>query len=108
MTSLFDGMAGLISGVFGRPDIVYIPANGMERMVQSIFRETPVEAQNSEGVAVLVTSPSWRVERHLVPEIARGDRIEPRNGKRYRIQNVWPSGSPAADAAVLCELTEDI
>ncbi|WP_176408619.1 head-tail joining protein [Haematobacter massiliensis] len=108
MTSIFDGMASLIAGVLGRPDILYLPSSGVDRTVQSIFRETPVEAQNSEGVAVLITSPSWRVERHLVPEIARGDRIDPGNGKRYRVKTVWPSGSPAVDAAVLCELTEDI
>lgn len=105
MTGIFDGMAGVIAGVLGRPDIAYTPAGGTARAVRSIFRETPVETQDSEGVSVLITSPSWRVERHLVPELRAGDMVEPGNGRAYRVKNVWPSGSPAADAAVICELS---
>lgn len=33
-----------------------------------------------------------------------GDEIEAPNGRRYRIRNVSATGSPAADAMVICEL----
>lgn len=101
--SVFQGVAGVLTTVFGAP-VSYLPNGGASRNIRSMFRETPVEAQNAEGNSVLILAPTWRVERHLAPEVARGDRIQPGNGKTYKIKNVWPSGSPASDAAVICEL----
>lgn len=103
MTRLFDGMAGLVAGVFGAP-VTYQPAGGAPRSVQSVFRDQPVEAMDPDGHPVLIVSPSWRVEAGLVPELARGDRILAPNGKTYAILNTQPTGSPASDAAVICEL----
>ncbi|MFN7051351.1 MAG: hypothetical protein ACK4NH_04465 [Gemmobacter sp.] len=44
------------------------------------------------------------MQRHLVPELAKGDRIHPGNGRSYAVLNFEPTGSPATDAAVICEL----
>lgn len=101
--ALFNGMAGILADVFGG-QVVYTPAGGVSRPVQSIFREQPIEAQDQDGHPVLITAPTWRVRNDLVPEIARGDRIAPGNGKLYAIHNVTPSGSTAADANLICEL----
>lgn len=103
MSGLFDGMAELVAGVFGKP-VTYQPKDGLARQVLSIFRDQPVEASDADGHPVLITSPSWRVQKHLVPELAKGDRIQPGNGRSYAVLNVEPTGSPAADAAVICEL----
>ncbi|MFC3180458.1 head-tail joining protein [Cypionkella sinensis] len=103
MTSVFDGLAGVTASVLGAP-VPYLPKGGPSRDVQSVFRETPIEATDQDGHPVLIVAPTWRVRRNLVPELARGDKISPANGKAYAVKNIWPSGSPAADAAVICEL----
>lgn len=103
MTSVFDGLAGITAAVFGA-NILYQPKVGSSREVQSVFREQPIEATDQDGHPVLIVAPTWRVQRALVPELARGDKILPANGKTYSIKNLWPSGSPAADAAVICEM----
>ncbi|NVK57322.1 MAG: hypothetical protein HWE26_17095 [Alteromonadaceae bacterium] len=105
MTSLFDGMAGLLIDVFGGP-VTYTPEGGTPRDIISVFRREPTEATDSEGHDVLVMAPTWTVTHALAPEVKRGDRILPADGITYEIQNVWPSGSPAVDARVICELYE--
>ncbi|MFD1913803.1 head-tail joining protein [Halodurantibacterium flavum] len=102
----FDGMAGLLTEIFGAP-VLFRPALEEPRTVASVFRETPIEVTDSDGRAVLIVAPTWRVRRDLVPEVARGDRIEPGNGKVYEIVNAQPGGSPAGDAFWLCELEEE-
>ncbi|MCA2014384.1 hypothetical protein LCM17_23035 [Cereibacter sphaeroides] len=104
MSGLFDGIASMLSDVFGA-EVIYNPAGGAARAVQSVLRRTPVVARGPDGVDVLVTAPSWRVRRDLVPEIRRDDTVSD-GGTPLRVVNVWPQGSPAADAHLLCELEE--
>jgi len=102
MTSIFDGMTGIAASVLGAP-VSYLPAGGAARPVESILRRTPVRATGPDGHDVLVTAPTWRVARNLAPELARGDRVID-GGETFQVLNVWPQGSPAVDAHVLCEL----
>ncbi|WP_444668407.1 head-tail joining protein [Cereibacter changlensis] len=103
MAAVFSGMTRIGATVFGAP-VRYLPAAGAPREVQSVFREAPIEAVDPDGHPVLIVTPTWRVAPALVPELARGDRIEPGNGKTYAVQTIQPSGSAALDAAVICEL----
>lgn len=102
MAGLFDGVATALSEVFGAA-VTYTPAGGSARSVQSVLRRTPVTAIGPDGVDVLVVAPTWRVRRDLVPEVARDDRVEDSDGA-FRVVNVWPQGSPAVDAHLVCEL----
>lgn len=102
---LFDGLTGIAAAVLGDP-VSYTPSGGEARLVQSILRRSPVRAQAPDGVEVLITAPSWRVRADLVPEIARNDRVS-LGGRDYRVVNLWPQGSPAGDANLICEL-EDV
>ncbi|MBO9488624.1 hypothetical protein J7376_19115 [Paracoccus sp. R12_1] len=104
MSTVFDGMTGIIARTFGRPDILYLPAVGAPRNVAGVFREAPTEAIDQDGHPILIVAPTWRVERDLVPDIRRGDRIQPGNGRTYAVLNHDPSGSPADDAFLICEL----
>lgn len=103
MSSVFDGMASILADVFGAP-VRYVPAVGEPRDIQSVFRTAPIEVVDQDGHPVLIVSPTWQVQAILAPEAARGDQIEPGNGKIYVIQNVSLSGSPAGDALIICEL----
>ncbi|TJZ86155.1 head-tail joining protein [Paracoccus hibiscisoli] len=103
MTRLFDGMAGILAGVFG-DRIRYQPAAGPEREVVSIFRAMPIEVTAADGQILRIDAPTWRVRANLVPELARGDRIELPTVGRFTVQVMHKSGSPAADAVVICEL----
>lgn len=105
MTRLFDGMAGLLSDVFGSP-VTYRPQGGGARVVQSVFRRQPTEDVGADGHSILVLAPTWRVRSDLCPEVRRGDQIEPGDGRTYEVLNVQRTGSPAADAMLVCELYE--
>lgn len=106
MTRLFDGMTGIAASVLGGP-VIFTPAGGESRTVQSILRRTPVRAVGPDGHEVLITAPTWRVRRDLVPEVGRGDAVE-EGGRSFTVLNVWPQGSPAEDAHLICELDEVI
>lgn len=106
MTSIFDGMAGVLNSVFGAP-VWYLPQSGGGWHVHSVFREEPVEVNDAEGAAILILAPTWKVPANLATAIARGDMIEPGNGKRYTVVNRLPGGSPAVDAYVMFELERE-
>lgn len=100
---IFDGVTGILSDVFGDP-VTYLPAGGAAREIQSIFREAPVEVEGADGQLVRIDAPSWRVTRDLAPHARRNDRITVRDGRSFVITVVHPTGSPASDAFLICEL----
>ncbi|AEM40570.1 head-tail joining protein [Ketogulonicigenium vulgare] len=106
MTALFDGVAGLLTGTFGTV-VEYRRDGRMEWTdIPSTFREQPIEVTDAEGRDVLIIAPTWRVIHRLVPDLKRDDLVRPASGKVYRVVNFDPTGSPAADAQVLCQLEE--
>lgn len=100
MTSVFDGMAGLLNDVFGGP-VMHRPRGGVPQSRHWVFREPPVEVMDDDGHAVLDIIPILRVPGSDAASVSIGDQVEPGNGKTYRVINRQPSGSPAADAAVI-------
>lgn len=102
---LFDGMSGVLADVFG--DVVTWTASGGAAVeLQAVFRREPVEVAAAEGGTVLTHMPSLRVRVSDAPGIAAGDLVQSDidPGVSYRVVNVWPTRSPAADRFVLCEL----
>ncbi len=108
MTSIFDGMAGVMAESFGAP-VIYTPKDGDPVTVTAVLREGPIEVAGEDGRAVLIMSPSLQVPRNVLPDIAREDRVaaaaEP--DKVYIVLNAMPNGSPASDAMIICELELD-
>lgn len=102
MSTLFDGLSGVASAILGSA-VSYTPAGGATRSVQSILRRIPTRVIGPDGVDILTVEPTWRVRRDLVPEIQRGDLVEDAQGT-LRVLNVWPQGSPAPDAHLVCQL----
>ncbi|AZV00199.1 hypothetical protein pben1_p42 [Paracoccus phage vB_PbeS_Pben1] len=103
MSRLFLGMTGLLSGVFG-DQVRFIPQDGAERDIQSLFREAPIEVEGADGQVVRIDAPSWRVRRDLAPEARRNDLIVVPDGRTYKVMVVHHSGSPSVDAFLICEL----
>lgn len=108
MTGVFDGMAGVLSDVLGAPVTIQPIKTGGFSTVQAIFRKDPIEVPSEDGEPVLMLSPTLKVRRDLVPAIERGDLVEPTltPGVQYRVVNTLPTGSPASDGFILCELEE--
>lgn len=103
MASIFDGMAGLLSDVFGSP-IIHTSADGSERTITGIFRGHPVDLSEEDGHTVLEIAPTLRVTSQAAVGILVGDRILPTGAAVHRVLNRIPSGSPASDAFVIFEL----
>lgn len=105
MPSVFDGMTGVLNAVFGAP-VLYLPAGGAAVGVQSVFREAPIEQLTEDGGSVWSVTPVWIVPNTEVVArgIARGDQIEPGNGKRYILLKPMTSGSPADDRFITFSL----
>ncbi|ADO42374.1 conserved hypothetical protein [Ketogulonicigenium vulgare Y25] len=117
MTALFDGVAGLLTGTFGtvveyrrdgRMEWTDIPSTFREQPIEvtDASPNQPIEVTDAEGRDVLIIAPTWRVIHRLVPDLKRDDLVRPASGKVYRVVNFDPTGSPAADAQVLCQLEE--
>jgi hypothetical protein len=103
MTGVFGGMAGALNVMFGGP-IFYIPLTGAPRFIKSVFRETPITVTGPDGGDVLIVAPTWRVPKVLLSDAARGDQVEVSDGRRFKVLNQIPSGSPAADAFMLYQM----
>jgi len=103
MTSIFDGLTGILTGVLGDPGITWLPVGHDAVVVESIFRLSPVEVGGADGEPVMAMTPVWRVpfDPAWPREPKRGDIIQPGDGKSYRILWKQPSGSPAADHFLL-------
>lgn len=110
MTSIFDGMAGVLNDTFGAPVTIQPATGGGFITVQAVFRRDPVEVPAEDGEPVLILSPTLKLRRDQVPDIARGDLVTPTltPGQQYRVVNTMPTGSPASDGFILCELEEVI
>jgi len=103
MTGIFDGMTGLFTDVFGGSVIYSSAAGGWSKSVSSIFREAPIEVEGADGQIVRIEAPTWRVPRDQAPQVRRGDRITLPDGRVFSVMVVHPTGSPAADAFLICE-----
>jgi len=105
VTTVFDGMAGVMAKAFGAP-VIYVPKSGEPVTVRAMLREGPIEVAGDDGRAVLILSPTLQVPKTVLPNIARGDLVSAVSvpEKVYLVLNSLPNGSPAADAMLICEL----
>ncbi|MBU2936985.1 MULTISPECIES: head-tail joining protein [Pacificibacter] len=105
MTSVFDGMAGVMNAAFGAP-VLYQPVEGEPSTVQASLREGPIEVAGGDGHPILIMNPTLQVPKTVLPNIARGDRVSSvaNPSDVYFVINRLPNGSPASDAMIVCEL----
>lgn len=105
MTSLFDGVAGMLSATFGA-QITHTPSGGSAVSIEGVLRREPVNIPDEDGREILDLGPVLRVTSDLAATISRGDEIIGPDGTTYTVLNAQPDGSPAADAFVIIELEE--
>lgn len=99
MTSLYDGLAGLLNATFGGP-VTWLPEDGGAETIHSVFREIPVEVIDADNHAVLDVAPVWRVPKPVGERVSSGDRIELADGRMFRVVARRRNGSPALDAFI--------
>jgi len=105
MSHWFEGMTGILADILGDP-VIYQPASGDPRSIQSIFREGPEDVVDDDGHPVRVVGPRWKVRKSDAPDLKRGDTITLQDGRVFEVQAVWPGGSPASDAFLHADLYE--
>ncbi|MEC7763381.1 MAG: hypothetical protein VX874_15875 [Pseudomonadota bacterium] len=103
--SIFDGMAGVLNGVFGAP-VTVTPEGEAAVEIRGVFRENPVTVPDADGREVLSVLPVLSVPRNVAETLASGTVVNPGNGRTYSVVNSLPSGSPAGDGFINYELEE--
>lgn len=108
MTSIFNGMATVLNDVFG-DEVLYTPKGDLEPVtVQAKLRTGPLEVAGGDGAPIVILAPTLQVPQSILPNIKKGDRVAAvaTSDVVYKVVNKIPSGSPATDAMIICELEE--
>ena len=107
MSSPLDGMGRIQNVLFGA-SVTLTNLVGVPTVLTAVFRERPIDIMVDDGRPMTVVTPSLSVRRDLVPGIARGWIVAPAAvaPRTFRVLRPWPSGSPASDAFIICELEE--
>lgn len=105
MTSVFDGMATALNGVFGADVTLTRLAGGAPETIRAVFRREPVEVAQQDGPDVIVAMPTLRVPVD-VAQLVMGDLVQTAiaPGETFRVANGRIAPSPAADGFVVYEL----
>lgn len=93
MTSVFDGMGDILTGVLG--DVVTVtPPGGVAADIQAIFRDADVPVQTDEGVELLDGVPRLRAARDDVATAIGGGVVELGDGRRFKLLAEMKTGNP--------------
>lgn len=105
MSSVFDGMAGVLNTMFGASVVISGSVTGT---FQAIFREVPVEQEVADGRIVVAVTPTLRVRRSDIAALVKGDVVAPSEtpGRTFKVLQSFPSQSPAADRFVTYTLEQ--
>ena len=104
MTSVFDGMAGVLAATLGAPVVI---SGSFSGTAQAVFREMPYEQEMADGRVSVVVTPTLRLSR-AIATLVKGDVVAPSEtpGRTFTVLQSFPSGSPAADATITYTLEE--
>lgn len=105
MTSVFDGITGVLNDVFGAP-VQHTPAGGSARTIQAVLRREPFDIQDQDGNDLRVIGSTLKVRKADAVGIARGDQIQSVDGT-FVVLASTPDGSPASDAFVIFDLEQE-
>lgn len=106
MSSLFEGLSGLLNDVFGDPVQIETAASGVD-IVQAVFRRDPVSVADDDGREFLIISPTLRMLKQDAQALAKDDLVHPPGAQSYAVVAKHPTnGNPAEDAFVYIELEE--
>ena len=105
MTTVFDGMTGVLNAVFGAPVTIL---GDFPQVVQAIFREMPYEQEIGDGRTIVEVTPTVQIRKSDIASLSKGDVVAPAAtpGRSFTVLKPIPSGSPAADAFITWVLEE--
>lgn len=95
MTSVFDGMAGVLNGVFGAPVTIH-PGGGGGVEIRGVIRDREVEVPDGDGQVVLGTFTTLKAQVGDVTGLVRGNAVS-QGARSWTVDYRLPSESPAAD-----------
>lgn len=106
MTSVFDGMGGVLNAVFGAP--VNVTRAGQSAVaVQGVFRFVTIDDPTADGRGIYEQVPTLRLPINLMPALKRGDTVQPSAfpGRTFAVLQPDLNGMPAVDTMVtyVCE-----
>lgn len=106
MTSVFDGMSGVLNDVFGAPLTVTLVAGGGVD-VRGILRDREIEVAGEDGEPVVTVQPTLRIPRSdFTDQMGEDDTVE-QGARRYRVLYRVPPESPADDRLETFVLRKD-
>ncbi|MCB5199024.1 hypothetical protein LGQ03_07210 [Loktanella sp. TSTF-M6] len=106
MTTVFDGIAGALTGIFG--DSVIVEPQGQPRVtVRGMVRLERVEVSGEAGQAVVDYLPVFKVPRTVLLGLSEGDLVIAPDGRRYLVSYEDPNESPATDRFRIYILREE-
>jgi hypothetical protein len=103
--SVFDGMSGALSNVFGAP-VTITPTAGAPVDVRGILRESPLDVRDDSGRTHVTDVITLQVRKPIPAAMAKGSMVTAAAfpGQSFLILGVYPDRSPAADAFMVAEL----
>lgn len=96
MTGVFDGMAGVLNGVFGAP-VLISPGGGAAISVRGVIRDREVTVAEADGSEVIAKLTTLSAQAGDVIALVKGDIVENSAGRQWRVQYRAVSESPADD-----------
>jgi predicted DNA-binding transcriptional regulator YafY len=99
--------AGHRAAAIARREGDEVTADTLERLltkVQAMFREEPIAVAAENGGSVIIELPTLRVPKTVAPSIRRGLSVTVPDGRRFKIESIIRSGSPADDRFIICTL----
>lgn len=103
MSRIFDGIAGILTGVFG-DTVTATPVGGSAGDIQGIFRDSDVPVLNDAGAETISPFPTIVMHRDDAAALIPGGLVEPGNGSTYKCLAKMDGGSPDPRGLVTVQL----
>lgn len=103
--SVFDGMTGALTAIFGAP-VTITPTAGAPAEVTAILRENPREVMDDAGRPHWIETPTLQVAKPIPAALVKGSTVTAAShpSVTFRVLGVYADRSPAADAFMVAEL----
>ena len=96
MTSIFDGLAGVVADVFGAP-VTIAPGGASPVTIQAVLRQRQIEVAAEDGEPVIMLETVLRAPSADVATLVEGDLVTDVLGRSWRVRYRLPPDAPSLD-----------